>query len=462
MAEPKPNVFCTALVGILLIPLGCYSVWKNEENHVCSSAAYQDASKHTKELGRVCSINQDDFGSFLHLTCPVDNESLVTTEQSIGISARGSYKLTFLTEQYGYVEKSTTQRKCANKDCSETRNEKCSCFELGWTSNPVTESSFYAAKLCDSCKKFSRNLTTPQPALTGGSSPTTKLGRSTSYADHVPLGDGTIKIYGEDIKFIRNQQLMSPPESPSVAATNSFYLVSSGYCDKVGQPASCYYSTIHRQVTPTSDSSHPYLGDLRITVQAYGSTVLSALGKEVPDIDNYGIAVIIPQAFGQSTLPPCKARSLFYVTNGSFTATDIYEILHNNLSTQTQVLRVLSFLLICLGFNLVLMPVKELVEHFPVFGSCLGSLVGSAICIFATLITTALWLTVFAIAWVFYRPVVGISLLLVAIILAYGSFYHFVQKKDDQTNFSQNIEESDIYVETDPLYNKDSKTMVYS
>ena len=95
---------------------------------------------------------------------------------------------------------------------------------------------------------------------------------------------------------------MSPPVGPSQSATNSFYQVSSTECDEHG-PKLCYYSTAKRQSNRNFsyyDQSLYHLGDLRITVQAYGSTEFSAIGRELPDTHDNAIAVLRPESFGQS------------------------------------------------------------------------------------------------------------------------------------------------------------------
>merc|ERR1712151_236025 len=154
------------------------------------------------------------------------------------------------------------------------------------------------------------------------------------------------------------------------------------------------------------------MGDLRMTVKAYGSNTITALGTH--DISE-GIATITTGSFGESKIPPCQARSLIYLIDGTYSATEIYEKLQNDLDSQTDLFRILSFLLIGLGFHVLFSPVQGGANNrIPLFGSCLAPLVGFIMYIFTALLTGTLWFTVFALAWVFYRPVYGTLFLIIA------------------------------------------------
>jgi hypothetical protein len=70
-----------------------------------------------------------------------------------------------------------------------------------------------------------------------------------------------------------------------------------------------------------------------------------------------------------------------------------------------------GLLLMFLGFVLLLRPLSVLADVVPVFGSLVGFATGG----FALLLSGAVSLTVIALAWLAFRPLVGIPLLVLAV-----------------------------------------------
>ncbi len=424
------------ILGVFFLSLGCYLVWRNEANQVCSTGAFQVASEHTHELGDTCSVNKEHSDLFLHLTCPVDQESLVTSESSTGISAKGAYKLKFLTEQYGYVQTHETQKKCKTivttsgevKDICSDENESCSCFNLQWTTNPVSSTAFSSAKLCNKCKD---KYEAPPVDTEWGNTPVTKIGSFTFYAEQLPLGDGTLKIDKSNIPAIQNVKKIPAPKYPTTIKSNSFEVVESQLCGE-GETVTCYYSTSKRVADKdnygyygySTDTSAAHLGDLRMKVEAFGSRVISALGKEVQSDANGETATIKPALFGGSSVPPCQARSIFYVTDGKFGAEELYEKLQSNLNNQTVIFRIITMLVVAFGFHLTFLPLRNSVQSLPIIGMCFTQVLH----ILTVLATLALWMAVFAIAWIFYRPLFGTLVLILVVLASVGTT--FLYKKN--------------------------------
>jgi hypothetical protein len=78
-------------------------------------------------------------------------------------------------------------------------------------------------------------------------------------------------------------------------------------------------------------------------------------------------------------------------------------------------LRFLGFIVMMIGLNLIFKPLSVLADVVPF----LGSLVGVGTGLIAFLIAISISFTVIAIAWVFFRPLLGIGLLVVAGAAAY-------------------------------------------
>ena len=76
-------------------------------------------------------------------------------------------------------------------------------------------------------------------------------------------------------------------------------------------------------------------------------------------------------------------------------------------------IRPLGVFLTCLGFFLLFSPIIALLKWIPLVGWLLGGLVAAAAALFSLVVGTVVSILVIAIAWVFYRPIIGISLLTV-------------------------------------------------
>ena len=87
----------------------------------------------------------------------------------------------------------------------------------------------------------------------------------------------------------------------------------------------------------------------------------------------------------------------------------------------TWLVRLGGFILIWIGFGLLFAPLSVLADIVPIF----GSLVGAATGLISFLLALAVSLTVIAIAWLFFRPLLGIPLLVLAIVAAVFAFRTF-------------------------------------
>ncbi len=396
-------------VGISIALGGIYLTWWNEANLVCTSGAYDQAQTQTRALD-TCAKNDGLFDEFIHLTCPT-GKSLQTFESSTGISAESAYYMTIETEQFAFEKTSETQltgqQTCTEKGECKDEIESCTCLKTVWTKSPVSNND-----LLYYCKKCPKDQYTFLPYDTDwGSTPPTKLGYETIYAERVPLGDGTIQIDKVDIPMIQNPQLVTLPTIPetiNIFENDSYSLVASENCGESGNKLMCYKSLAKRYTVDSSsntDLSATVIGDLRMTVRAYGSRTISAIGKQSSNYD--GTASIKAAKFGDSTVPPCSAREISYITDGIKSSADIYQELHDGVRNQTYILRGLSFILIFVGLWIMFSPIKDRADRILCIGDMLASLVGCALFVVCGLLAASTWLTTFAICWLFYRPLFG-------------------------------------------------------
>ena len=105
---------------------------------------------------------------------------------------------------------------------------------------------------------------------------------------------------------------------------------------------------------------------------------------------------------------------------GKTTAQEMFKNAEESNKTMTWILRVVGSLLLFIGFQMIL-------GILPVIGSVIpfvGRIIGMGVGLVSGLLTLIIASVVISIAWIAYRPIIGIALLAVAV-----SGYIFLMKK---------------------------------
>ena len=77
----------------------------------------------------------------------------------------------------------------------------------------------------------------------------------------------------------------------------------------------------------------------------------------------------------------------------------------------TWIKRLIGFFMMFIGLSMILKPLSTVMDVIPILGSITSGITG----VFAFIIALGLSLITIAIAWVFFRPMIGIPLLLVGL-----------------------------------------------
>ncbi|MDP4897688.1 MAG: TMEM43 family protein [Akkermansiaceae bacterium] len=145
------------------------------------------------------------------------------------------------------------------------------------------------------------------------------------------------------------------------------------------------------------DPANPEVGDMRVSHEV-------ALPGEVS---------IISKQFGSSFEPyPAKAGGkIEMLEEGTRSAESMFASAQQSNKILTWILRGAGALIMFIGFSALFRPLSVIADVVPLIGSIVE--VGTGFV--ALLLTVPLSLMVIAFAWVFYRPLIGIPLLLVAV-----------------------------------------------
>ncbi|MDR1869409.1 MAG: TMEM43 family protein [Treponema sp.] len=197
------------------------------------------------------------------------------------------------------------------------------------------------------------------------------------YADDAKLGD--FRITPEQLSNLRADIVLKIPESTPLPS--GFSRSSDG------------------QYIHNGNLSDPQTGDLRISFRSSEETRASMLGQQQGD-------AIVSYTAKNGT----RIDRLF---SGERSGAEMVGQLQAENSVMTWFLRIFLTVLVCLGFSMLLSPVKLLLSIIPFLGKYLGKATKAIAQVIGTIVGVTLSLLVIAISWIAVRPLVGIPLLLI-------------------------------------------------
>lgn len=141
----------------------------------------------------------------------------------------------------------------------------------------------------------------------------------------------------------------------------------------------------------------PQVGDVRVSFRMVKPTEVSVVAQQTGD----GFRPFQAEAGGTVQL----------LELGTVSADEMFEAAQRRNTLLTWGLRFGGFLLMAFGFSLMLRPLAVFADVLPI----LGSLVGAGIGLVSFLLAGFISLMTIAIAWIFYRPLLGIALVVLAV-----------------------------------------------
>ena len=146
-----------------------------------------------------------------------------------------------------------------------------------------------------------------------------------------------------------------------------------------------------------TNPASPEIGDTRVVFQVVKPADVSVVSKQA------GNSFEAYQASAGMNIEMLK--------RGVFTAQAMFESALRENTMLTWILRGVGFLLMWIGLSLFFRPLSVLGDVIPMIGSLLAFGTG----LFAFVISMGLSIGTIGVAWIFYRPVLGIALLVLAI-----------------------------------------------
>lgn len=175
----------------------------------------------------------------------------------------------------------------------------------------------------------------------------------------------------------------------------------------VEQRGSDYYIT-GRQSTGSVRQNHnnragsggPQIGDTRVSFSVTRPSLVSIVAQVINGhLETYETE---------------SGRELLFVQSGSVSAKKIFKGQIESNSFWTWIVRAMGFVLCYFGVRNVTSIIDYLIGHIPLVGYLLGGLVSFGLMVASLLLSATISLVVIAVAWLFYRPLLGMGLLAAA------------------------------------------------
>ena len=157
------------------------------------------------------------------------------------------------------------------------------------------------------------------------------------------------------------------------------------------------YSIAGTYVTNSKDLNNPEVGDVRISFKYNNSNEVSVLAVQ----SGSTFVDFVSKA----------GKNINRVMDGNRSGQDMINVIIKENKILKWVLRLVGIILLTSGFATILKPLSTVSSFVPI----LGNVVSSAVGLISLLLGIALGFVVIAIAWIRFRPVLGIGLLVVAV-----------------------------------------------
>ena len=356
--------------GLLVFIIGTGLLWWNEGRTVRTARAIGDAASHVESVADVSKVDASLNGKLIHASAFADTKDTLT-DDLFGVREQ-AIKLDRKVEYYQWVEHS--QRKKRDKVGGGEETITTYTYEQEWVKKPVNSSNFKESRYRNANRVLS------------------KVEERNEMAQHVTFGAYTLpesfvaSISGsepvevrmtEEQRFTWNERLHML--RPKVNTETSLVHTSA--------------NTVYLGLSPNS----PQVGDVRVTF------------TKVPPAD----ISLIAQVDG-STFKAYRAKngqSFSRVQMGTVGVDEMIEQARSENNMLTWVLRLVGVLLIVIGLKGMFGLLPMLFKVLPFLGSIVDAGVGLVSWIFGL----AWSLIIIAIAWLVFRPIIGISLLVLAI-----------------------------------------------
>lgn len=343
----------SVLVGLVLFVVAFPVLFFNEGRAVKTAKSLEEGAGAVVSVASA-SVDRGNEGRLVHTSGEAKTtETLTDDEFGVSVSA---LKLIRSVEMYQWQEDKKSETK--NKLGGGTETVTTYDYSKGWSSSVVDSGSFQR----------------PEGHENPGAFP---VEAKTVTASNVTLGAYRLP---EAVLGQLNRSQDVPPQADTLPEAMS------GRAQVAG---SAYYLG--------ADPASPAVGDVRVTFKAVPPATVSLVARQAAD-----------------TFEPYQTKAgdaLLLVEYGTVSADAMFKAAEAANTMLTWILRFVGFFVMFLGLTMVFRPVAVFADVIPLFGTLLGAGIG----IFSALSALAMSLATIAFAWLFFRPLLAVGLLVVAL-----------------------------------------------
>ena len=377
------NSFKAIGTGFMLFLAGTALLWWNEGRAVKTNDMLNEAEAATVVMENPSKLDNSLEGELVCATALATTEdSLIDQQFGFGVKAIAIKR----TVRYYQVQEKSKQEK-KDKIGGGEETVTTYTYNRGWVTTPINSEGFHDPGY----RKINFVLTTvPQEDV---------------WAQNVTFGAYTLPeslirsiTSTEPLKpVIAQDRMESMNEDARHAALRNYSSsklgnVAKSHNAEVGQFIHVTDNELYIGMTPSS----PAVGDVKVTFE-----------KVVP-----AKVTLIAKVNG-NTFEPYKAKNGYTfqtLVMGEKDAAEIYEGEHDMNNIMLWVFRIIGILMVIGGLKGIFGFLETLLKVLPFIANILGWGVG----VICTVVGVVWGLIVIAIAWLFYRPLLGITLLVVA------------------------------------------------
>lgn len=415
------GALCGVCLGLVFFVGSIFLLGWNEFNYVRNQAVLMKVGKETVAAG--CTPLAGNSGSPIWASCSVQQT------YDFGMDSRvKDIGLTFVGDLEGAVFQASSEiyqwkeeKQCSSHSTTGGGKEKVCTYDyfLGWASSPIDSSTFYCYPTMRSgCltggSKIRNSGTIPRQLQTKISAPDNSIGMGSSKDSMYLLNRDQLDVFSQQPAQLSSQAQASPlfPNKQAVVVgPNKVQFESVTGQDSVGDVRTSFTcSVIQKDVT-------------KVSVIAKQGTMSA------------GSASLSPWDTGLSG----TMSSVNWALLGYHTKQDMIDEKSTENGAMVMVLRLVGFVVMLLGLQLVTGPIALMPQVLPCVGELLGEVVGAALCCLNFMISLALSFTVIGAAWLMARPIFGIVLLLAAAAVVFLA--HSLRKKYRSNPRSPRIDE---------------------
>ncbi|MFZ5799586.1 MAG: TMEM43 family protein [Thermodesulfobacteriota bacterium] len=347
------NAFKGIVVGLILVAVAFFLLFWNEGRAVKRYKTLKEGG------GAVISVTADQVdpgnqGKLVHLTGRADTDETLT-DQVFGVSSK-AIKLKRIAEMYQWREESKSEEK--KKLGGGTETTTTYSYSKVWSKDLINSSGF---KIPEGHQNPGRMPYPSQEQVAGG----------------VTVGAFTI--------------------SGSLISRMQGYTPLSLGPDYTLPPSMVMEGTVSgNTIYLGGDPDAPRIGTTRVSFQEVKPMDISLVARQV-----------------NSTFEPYQTKAggtIELLETGTHSAEAMFQQAQKSNTILTWALRVGGLFLMFLGLQMILGPLSVLADVVPLFGSIVGAGTG----LIAGLVAAVLSFCTIAVAWIVYRPIIGISLLVIA------------------------------------------------